>query len=154
MLLDIIQLEGPVTSTRAFKAYINNSPLSRLTILVEETLKRATSKLESENKIKILRYEDKDINYAVDTLYTPSSDLKQIRELGSRSFDEVPICELAEFIQILKSSQSLQVNDEQIYRNILGAYGLVRLTNQTRNQFERANQFKWIKSNPSLFLSA
>lgn len=149
VLFNIIQLEGPVTSTRAFKAYVNNSPLSRLTKLVQETLKRATSMLEREDKIKLLHYDYMDSNYAGVTLYTSSSDLKQIRELGSRSFDEVPICELAEFIYKIKSLQSQQIEDEEIYRIILGAYGLVRLTNQTINQFERAKQFNWAKTKPS-----
>jgi len=140
-LLEIIEIEGPVTTARAFKVFVHQSPLSRLTRLVRKSLNKATYKLELEQKIKVLRYEDQDNTYANAILYTPNSDLKLIRELGSRSFEEVPLCELAEFFQRIKSKQPQGVEDEEIFRKILDAYGLVRMTTQTINQFKKSKLY-------------
>ena len=62
-----------------------------------------------------------------------------MREIGPRSFDEVPHSELAALVRAVKSSKP-DANSDEIYREVLGIYGLVRMTAQVRKPFEEAEK--------------
>lgn len=61
-----------------------------------------------------------------------------MREIGPRSFDEVPGSELGALVGAIKTSKADASSDE-IYREILDIYGLVRMTAQVRKRFEEAS---------------
>ena len=60
-----------------------------------------------------------------------------MRDIGPRSFDEVPGSELAALVGAVRTSKG-DTNSEEIYREILDIYGLVRMTAQVRKRFEES----------------
>lgn len=59
------------------------------------------------------------------------------RDIGPRTFEEVPLPELSAAIQDVRSALP-SLGPEGVYRRILEAYGLVRMTGQVRERFEEA----------------
>ena len=60
-----------------------------------------------------------------------------MRDIGPRSFDEVPASELTALIGAVKRTKA-DANSEEIHREVLDIYGLVRMTAQVRKRFEEA----------------
>jgi hypothetical protein len=51
----------------------------------------------------------------------------RVRELGTRSLDEVPLDEIAELVKLLRAARGT-ADPTELKRAILSTYGLVRLT--------------------------
>ena len=128
ILQAIIDAEGPVMENRAYQTYVRASGIQRLGPQVRRVLNRALARLVRRKRVVVERSA---------VLRTPETDWVKLREIGPRSFDEVPLSELASLVRAVRSSRPDAKSDE-IYRDVLEIYGLVRMTAQVRKQFEEA----------------
>ena len=134
----IIDAEGPVLVSRAYQTYVRASGIQRLGPQIRRVLNRALAKLERRKRVVVERSAGGN-GYRNAVLRTPETDRVKLREIGPRSFDEVPHSELALLVRAVKSSKP-DVKSEEIYRDVLEIYGLVRMTGQVRKQFEEAEK--------------
>jgi len=68
-------------------------------------------------------------------LRRPTQDRVCVRDLGSRTLHEVPAAEIAEIILEIRIRDEL-ISREQLFREVLAEYGLVRLTEATTNRLD------------------
>ena len=73
------------------------------------------------------------------------SDRVAMREIGPRTFDEVPLPELSLLIRGVQVSEP-EASPEEIYRDVLAIYGLVRMTTRVRKRFEEADGVTGLRS--------
>ena len=137
-LLEIIDAEGPVLESRAYQSYVRASGIQRLGPQIRRVLNRALARLERGKRVVVERAGG-GTGYRNALLRTPETDHVKMREIGPRSFDEVPHSELAALVRAVKSSKPDAKSDE-ICREVLSIYGLVRMTAQVRKRFEKAEK--------------
>ena len=138
VLCAIIETEGPVLENRAYQTYVRASGIQRLGPQIRRILNRALAKLERDGRVVVERAAG-ERGYRNAVLRTPETDRIRMRDIGARSFDEVPGGELAALVGAVKRSKA-DANSEEIYREVLDIYGLVRMTAQVRKRFEEAAQ--------------
>lgn len=122
-LVQIIAMEGPTLSTRAFTLYAKKGGLAKLstaavrrfTIALKKAIKSGT----------ILMELDTDIVKPQALLWLPSMNRVILREYGNRGFDEIPASELGELMFELAS----EVGEEKgrLYDEMAKLYGLKQL---------------------------
>ena len=137
-LLEIVETEGPVLESRACQTYVRASGVFRVSQQMRRGLYHLLAKLEKEKRIVVERA-DGENGYRNALLRTPNTESIIIREIGPRSFYEVPLSELTALIRVVRSSKP-GVTDDQIYREVLAIYGLVRLTTQFKARFQEADK--------------
>ena len=135
-LFDIIATEGPVLESRAYRAYTNASSAQRLGPQMRSSLNRALANLERQKRVTIERTSDGS-GYRNALLRVPEGDRVTVREIGPRTFDEVPLSELSSLVRGIRATEPGS-SPEEIYRRVLAHYGLVRMTEQVRKRFEDA----------------
>ena len=121
---------------RAYQTYVRASGIQRLGPQIRRILNRALAKLERDGRVVVERAAG-ERGYRNAVLRAPGTDRIRMRDIGPRSFDEVPGSELAALVGAVKTSKG-ETNSEEIYREILDIYGLVRMTAQVRRRFEEA----------------
>ena len=136
ILCAIIETEGPVLENRAYQIFVRASGIQRLGPQIRRILNRALAKLERDGRVVVERAAG-ERGYRNAVLRTPETDRVRVRDIGPRSFDEVPGGELATLVGAVKRSKA-DSNSEEIYREVLDIYGLVRMTTQVRKRFEEA----------------
>ena len=98
----------------------------KLTSVARAPLSSAIYWLARENKLTLTR--EADIPWqGGDMVRLPDQPAVRVRELGSRTLDEVPLDEIAELVKLLRSEHGTG-DPTELKRAVLGAYGLVRLT--------------------------
>lgn len=122
-LVQIIAMEGPTLSTRAFTLYAKKGGLAKLstaavrrfTIALKKAIKSGT----------ILMELDTNIVKPQALLWLPSMNRVILREYGNRGFDEIPASELGEVMFDLAS----EVGEEKgkLYDEMANLYGLKQL---------------------------
>ena len=137
-LLEIIETEGPVLEGRAYQCLVRACGIRRLGPQIRRSLNRALARLERGNRVIVERAADGS-GFKDAVIRTPDSVSVKVRQIGPRSFDEVPLSELAKLIEAVGSTNPNGTPDE-IYREVLGIYGLVRMTAQVRQRFEEAKR--------------
>lgn len=135
-LFDIIETEGPVLESRAYRAYTNASSAQRLGPQMRRSLNRALANLERQKRVTVERTPG-GTGYRNALLRIPESDRVAVREIGPRTFDEVPLSELSSLVLSIRAAKPGS-SSEDIYRHVLAHYGLVRMTEQVRKRFEDA----------------
>ena len=138
ILWAIIDMEGPVLESRAYRTYVRASGIQRLGLQIRRVLNRTLAKLERSERVVVERAAG-ERGYRNALLRTPESDRIRMRGIGPRSFEEVPRSELAALVRAVKTSKA-GADSEEIYRQVLDIYGLVRMTAQVRKRFEEAEQ--------------
>ena len=137
VLCAIIETEGPVLENRAYQTYVRASGIQRLGPQIRRILNRALTNLERDGRVVVERPAgERGYRHAV--LRTPETDRVRMRDIGPRSFDEVPGSELAALAGAVKRSKA-DANSEEVYREVLDIYGLVRMTAQVKKRFEEAS---------------
>jgi dethiobiotin synthetase len=125
-MLEIIEAEGPMTATRAYSLYNRAAGGRKLTSVAKAPLSSAVYWLARENKLTLTR--EADIPWQGDDMVRLNEQpAVRVRELGSRSLDEVPLDEIAELIKLLRTAHGTS-DPTELKRQILSTYGLVRLT--------------------------
>jgi len=132
----IIETEGPVLENRAYQTYVRACGIQRVGPQIRRILNRALAKLERDGRI-VVEQGAGESGYRNAVLRTPVTARIRMRDIGPRSFDEVPCGELAALMGAVKTSK-VDASSEEIYREVLGIYGLVRMTAQVRKRFEEA----------------
>jgi dethiobiotin synthetase len=125
-MLEIVGSEGPMTASRAYALYNRASGGRKLTSVARAPLSSAIYWLAQERRVVLVRrdeipWQDDDV------VRMPDSPAVRVRELGSRSLEEVPLDEIAELVQRLRAARGLD-DATGLKRAVLGVYGLVRLT--------------------------
>lgn len=135
-LFDIIETEGPVLESRAYRAYTNASSARRLGPQMRRSLNRALANLEHQKRVMVEQTSGGS-GYRNALLRVPEGARVTLREIGPRTFDEVPLSELS---LLLRGVQAVEPGSspEEIYRHVLARYGLVRMTEQVRKRFKDA----------------
>jgi hypothetical protein len=125
-MLEIVEAEGPMTATRAYSLYNRAAGGRKLTSVAKAPLSSSVYWLARENKLALTR--EADIPWQGDDMVRlPDQPAVRVRELGSRSLDEVPLDEIAELVKLIRASRgTAEVTD--LKRAVLSTYGLVRLT--------------------------
>ena len=100
----IIDAEGPVLESRAYQTYVRASGIQRLGPQIRRVLNHALAKLERGKRVVVERPAGGS-GYRNALLRTPETDRVKSREIGPRSFDEVPH---SEFGGIGKGSKVLE----------------------------------------------
>jgi len=120
-LLDIVEVEGPMITPRAFALYNRASGGRKLTTIARTPLASALHWLARERRV-VLGDEE--------VARLPDAPTVSVRELGPRILEEVPLDEIAELMRRLGAVDPK--------RAVLDAYGLRRLTARADAYLERA----------------
>ena len=132
VILEIVEAEGPILARRAFGLYTRASGGKKLTTAVKAPLAGATWRLKIQGRVEIGRDDATTIDDD-DVLRVAGSAPVRVRELGSRTLDEVPLDEVAELMRRLTEAGA-----SDLKRAVLDTYGLVRLTGRADEYLERA----------------
>ena len=100
----IVETEGPVLESRAYQTYVRASGMQRLGPQIRRVLKRALARFERGKRVVVERAAG-ERGYRNALLRIPESDHVKMREIGPRSFDEVPHSELAALVRAVRSSK-------------------------------------------------
>jgi hypothetical protein len=123
VLIEIIAIEGPTLTTRAFNLYAKNGGIAKLTPTISKRIREALKKAIQEKKI--LLELDIDTNKSIGLLWLPSMQKILPREYGARGFSDIPASELGEVMFELIGEVGQQ--KAPLYKKMIEAYGLSHL---------------------------
>jgi len=127
----IVAAEGPVMVSRVFRIFSRAGGLNRI---YDETRRSFLHALRDALAKGILVAEkEASEDPATWVLRLPSQERVRLRTLGSRTLHEVPATELAEVMLEIRVENEL-ISREELFRAVLGEYGLTRLTEATANR--------------------
>ena len=136
-LRSIIEVEGPLTTARAYKLYVRGAGSTRVTKLVQEGLDMAVNRLLEQDEIQI------------DDLDNPTEDSIQrvvrrrgdpavvVRRIGNRGLYEAPLNEIAHLMK-QRMDRHPNATHESLMRYVLNTYGWRRLTDKARTYLTSA----------------
>lgn len=129
----IVEVEGPVIADRAFHLYAKAIGLGRI---YEATRRRFIVGLREalHDQVFLAESESSEEPGGL-VLRLPSQDRVSVRTLGSRTLHEVPAAEVAEIMLEIRVRDELISRDE-LFREVLAEYGLIRLTEATKNRLD------------------
>jgi hypothetical protein len=125
-MLDIVAAEGPMRASRAYALYNRASGGKKLTTIARAPLSSSVHWLAQERKVALVSrdaipWQDDDV------IRMPDQPAVRVRELGSRTLEEVPLDEIAELMRRLRDAGHAH-DEASLKRAVLSTYGLVRLT--------------------------
>jgi len=123
-LLQIVAMEGPILSNRAFNLYAKKGGMTKLSGIAKKRFSNALKKAKMDGKLCMER--DPSDEGVVALLWLPSMKRVNPRELGNRGFDDIPASELGEVMFELAA----EVGDEdkpKLYQAMAELYGLAQL---------------------------
>jgi hypothetical protein len=125
-ILEIVAAEGPMRASRAYSVYNRASGGRKLTSVARAPLSSAVYWLAQEHRLVLTRKDD--IPWQDDDLVRlPDTPAVRVRELGPRELIEVPLDEIAELANRLRTARGSD-DPNELKRAILDTYGLKRLT--------------------------
>ena len=132
-MLSIVAVEGPILASRVFNIYARAGGLGRI---YEPTRKRLVLAMRHALSNKTLLSEiEASEEPSTWILRLPSQPAVCVRSLGSRTLHEVPAAELAEVMLEHRVANDL-ISKDELFRNVLEEYGLLRLTKATTDRLE------------------
>jgi hypothetical protein len=134
-LYEIIEVEGPVLVARAIRLYARACGLRRVGRQVQTSLVRALSRLVKDNRV-VIENENRQPGYLHGTVRVLGKDRILLRERGPRSFDEIPLSEIAAHLRAIREDL-IDPTEEELGRELLDRYGLVRMTQPVRATLTR-----------------
>lgn len=135
-LYELIEIEGPVLVARAYRLYSRACGLQRVGRQVQAGLNKALSRLIRSNQVVVENERDEPgLIHAVARL--SGTERIRLRERGPRTFEEIPQSELAEQLRSIRE-ELFDVTEEELGRELLERYGLVRMTRQVRDTLSQA----------------
>src|SRR4051812_30731850 len=132
VMMEIVELEGPVLAGRAFGLYTRAAGGKKLTGAAKAPLTGASWRLKIQDRLVIAREGATTIDND-DVLRAVGAPEIRIRELGPRTLEEVPLDEVAELMGRLRDAGA-----SDLKRAVLDTYGLVRLTSRADEYLGRA----------------
>lgn len=136
-LMQIVESDGPLPKSAVYRLYVEGCPhVQRAAKTVRETLNKALAMLQRDGSIAILD-EGGRREPSEQVVLLAGSPVVVIRERGARTFDDVPLSEIAERIrQTLRSGKG--ANAEDVQRIVLREMGFGRLTPSVRQRMSYA----------------
>lgn len=135
-LTRIVEVEGPVLAHRAYTLFVNSARMRRVGKKIRHALNSAVTVAIR----KGVFIGDNPLNESGNqplTLRLPEQSPVILRQIGPRTFHEIPPAELAALIR--KTRDSYPFDDkEEISRRVLETYGLKRLTQATWDRFQKS----------------
>jgi hypothetical protein len=126
VILEIVAAEGPMRASRAYALYNRASGGRKLTSVARAPLSSAVYWLAQERRLLLTRKDD--IPWQDDDLIRlPDTPAVKVRELGSRTLEEVPLDEIAELAKRVRAARG-DLDATEMKRALLSTYGLMRLT--------------------------
>jgi hypothetical protein len=132
-LVRLVEVEGPVLGSRLHTAYVRSSGSVRVTKLVAGELDKAIARAVREGRL----LEDDPLGESgakPRTYRLPDQPEVRMRQLGPRSFEEVPPGELAALLDHVAERDG-NTGGEALQRAVLEVLGLKRLTDNVENRF-------------------
>jgi hypothetical protein len=121
-LQEIVRAEGPVLAARAYGLLNKAAGGKKLTSMVRTPISAAAYRLRQQGAIEIVPA-DATPGQGDEVLRIAGSPAVRVRDLGSRTLDEVPLEEIAELMRRLRAAGA-----GELRRAVLDAYGLRRMT--------------------------
>jgi ketosteroid isomerase-like protein len=134
VLMEIVEIEGPVLAGRAFGLYTRASGGKKLTGAAKAPLTGSAWRLKIQERLAIGRDGATTIDNE-DVLRPFGAEPVRVRELGPRTLEEVPLDEVAELMRRLRDGGA-----SDLKRAVLDTYGLVRLTARAEQFLEAAEE--------------
>jgi hypothetical protein len=122
-LIEIIAIEGPTLTSRAFNLYAKKGGIAKLTPAVSKRIMAALKK--ALHTKKILLELDISTEKNIGLLWLPSMQKVIPREYGARGFSDIPTSELGEVMFELADEVGQQ--KDQLYQKMVEVYGLSQL---------------------------
>lgn len=134
-VVSIIAAEGPVLEDRVYRIYCRAAGIHKTGKQIRSTLARALGiSLKRGLVVARMEYQDqKEVHTVVRLAGTPEVVL---RTRGDRTLEEIPFSEIAAVMQRLLGD--VAYSREQLYRNVLDHYCLVRLTKSAQQTLDKA----------------
>ena len=129
----IIEAEGPVIAARVFHIFAKASGLNRI---YETTQRSFVVALRAALRTGLILSESEaSEDPCTWVLRPPCREPFRVRTLGSRTLHEVPAAEIAEIMLEIRVRDEL-VSREDLFRDVLGEYDLIRLTEATKSRLD------------------
>lgn len=129
----IIEDEGPVIAGRVFQLFSKAGGLNRI---YDATRRNFLAGLRAALDAGLFLSEvEASDDPATWVLRLPTQNPVRVRSLGSRTLHEIPAGEIAEIMLEIRVRDEL-VSREDLFRQVLAEYGLIRLTEATKNRLE------------------
>ena len=132
-LLQIVAMEGPILSSRAFNLYAKKGGMAKLSGIAKKRFSQALKKAKMDGKICMER--DPSAEGVVALLWLPSMKRVIPRELGNRGFEDVPASELGEVMFELAAEVGDE-DKEKLYQALANLYGLKQLPKKATARFD------------------
>ena len=134
-LYEIIEVEGPILVARAIRLYARACGVQRVRSQVQANLARALSQLVKDKRVTI-ENDNRQPGQLHGTARVIGKDRILLRERGPRSFDEIPPPEIATHLRAIREDL-IDPTEEELGRELLDRYGLVRMTQRVRATLTR-----------------
>ena len=134
-LYEILEVEGPVLVARAFRLYARACGIQRIRSQVQAGLDRALSRLVKDNRV-IIENENQQPGQLHGIARVSGTERILLRERGPRIFDEIPPSEIAAHLRTIREDL-IDPTEEELGRELLDRYGLVRMTQPVRATLAR-----------------
>ena len=137
---EILGVQGPMQALHLFQTYAKAGGLLKITASVRSRFERVILDAAKKGAVIIERENDTEVKDDSDPrcwiVRLADQDKVNMRQLGSRSFAEVPLTELAAFVLELRCADEF-MGREDIARTILSHYGLQKLTALVERRLDR-----------------
>ncbi len=139
-MTEILAAEAPMQALSLFQIYGKASGVMKLAAPVRKLCERALLQGVKDGHIMLEREDDSEIEGPDDStgwiVRLPDQPRVIIRDLGHRSFAEIPMGELAGLVLEIRTQDEF-MGREDIYRSVLGYYGLQKLTALVRRRLDK-----------------
>lgn len=137
---EILDIQGPIQALHLFQTYAKAGGLMKITASVRSRFERVIKDAAKAGSVVIEIENDSEVDDETDPrcwiVRLNERDRVNMRKLGSRSFAEVPLSELAAFVLELRCADEF-MGKEEIARSILSHYGLQKLTSLVQRRLDR-----------------
>jgi len=137
---EILAAQGPMQALHLFQTYAKAGGLMKITASVRSRFERVILEAAKKGVVIIERENDTEVEDDSDPrcwiIRLADQDKVNMRSLGSRSFAEVPLSELAALVLELRCADEF-MGREDIARSILSLYGLQKLTALVQRRLDR-----------------
>jgi len=136
-MTEILQAEAPMQALHLFQTYAKAGGLMKIAAPVKSRMSRALWQGVKDGHIILEKETDSEVDNVDDpvgwVVRLPDMSSVRVRDLGPRSFAEIPASELAALVLDIKAQDEFMGRDD-IYRAILDHYSLQKLTALVRRR--------------------
>lgn len=137
---EILAAQGPMQALHLFQTYAKAGGLMKITASVRSRFERVVKDAAKAGTLVIEIENDSEVDDETDprgwVVRLAEQDRVIMRELGPRSFAEIPLSELAAFVLELRCADEF-MGKEDIARTILSHYDLQKLTALVQRRLDR-----------------